>query len=94
MTIISAFWSDRLGLSQALASALMEAIELFHAEELTGRAVDASFLELSANASVVRPGSLPGEISLPDRTRIKWIEGYDLLAREACWVPWDVVHTD
>ena len=84
-----------LGLSQALASALMEAIELFHAEELTGRAVDASFLELSANASVVRPGSLSGgEISLPDRIRIKWIEGYDLLARETCWIPWDVVHTD
>jgi YcaO-like protein with predicted kinase domain len=84
-----------LGLSQALASALMEAIELFHAEELTGRAVDASFLELSANASVVRPGSLSdGEISSLDRTTIRWIEGYDLLARETCWVPWDVVHTD
>ena len=83
-----------LGLSQALASALMEAIELFHAEEPAGDTVDASFLELSANARVVRPGSLPGEISLPDRTRIKWIEGYDLLARETCWIPWDVVHTD
>ena len=22
------------------------------------------------------------------------MEGYDLLARETCWVPWDVVHTD
>jgi YcaO-like protein with predicted kinase domain len=84
-----------LGLSQALASALMEAIELFHAEEPVGRAVEASFLELSANARVVRPGLLSGgEISLLDRTRIKWMEGYDLLAREACWVPWDVVHTD
>ena len=84
-----------LGLSQALASALMEAIELFHAEEPAGRAVDASFLELSANARVVRQGLLSGgEISLPDRTRIRWIEGYDLLARETCWVPWDVVHTD
>lgn len=83
-----------LGLSQALASALMEAIELFHAEEPPGRAVEASFLELSGNARVVRPGLLSGEISLPDGARIRWIEGYDLLAREACWVPWDVVHTD
>src|SRR3954454_14847593 len=40
-------------LSQALASALMEAIELFHAEEPAGRTVDASFVELSANAPVV-----------------------------------------
>jgi ribosomal protein S12 methylthiotransferase accessory factor len=84
-----------LGLSQALASALMEAIELSHAEEPPGRAVEASFLELSENAGVVRPRLLSGdEISSLDRTRIRWMEGYDLLAREACWVPWDVVHTD
>jgi len=84
-----------LGLSQALASALMEAIELFHAEEPAGRVVEASFLELSENARVVRPGLLSGgEISSLDRARIRWMEGYDLRAREACWVPWDVVHTD
>ena len=84
-----------LGISQALASALMEAIELFHAEEPAGRAVEASFLELSANARVVRPGLLSGgEISLLDRAKIGWMEGYDPLARETCWVPWDVVHTD
>ena len=84
-----------LGLSQALASALMEAIELFHAEQPAGRVVDTSFLELSANARVLRPCLLSGsEISLPERTSIGWIEGYDLLAHETCWVPWDVVHTD
>ena len=84
-----------LGLSQALASALMEAIEIFHAEEPPGRAVEASFMELSAKACVVRPGLLSsGEISSLDRARMRWMEGYDLLARGACWVPWDVVHTD
>lgn len=84
-----------LGLSQALASALMEAIELFHAEQPAGRVVEASFLELSGNARVVRPALLSsGEIASLDRARMRWIEGYDLLAREACWVPWDVVHTD
>jgi YcaO-like protein with predicted kinase domain len=84
-----------LGLSQALASALMEAIEVFHGERLTERTVEASFPELSAKARVVHPGSLCGTgISFPDRTRIKWIEGYDLVSREACWVPWEVVHTD
>jgi ribosomal protein S12 methylthiotransferase accessory factor len=83
------------GLSQALASALMEAIELFHAEDPAGRIEDASFLELSANARVVRPGLLSsGEISWLDRTSMRWIEGYDLLARATCWVPFDVVHTD
>jgi ribosomal protein S12 methylthiotransferase accessory factor len=84
-----------LGLSQALASALMEAIELFHGEDLTERTVEASFPELSADTRVVHPGSLSSTgVSFPDRTRIRWIEGYDLLAREACWVPWEVVHTD
>lgn len=84
-----------LGLSQAFASALMEAIELFHAEQPVGRVVEASFLELSENARVVRPALLSsGEISSLGRARMRWIEGYDLLAREACWVPWDVVHTD
>lgn len=84
-----------LALSQALASALMEAIELFHGESLTGRTVEASFQELSAETRVVDPGSLCSTgISLPDRTKTRWIEGYDLLVREACWVPWEVVHTD
>jgi YcaO-like protein with predicted kinase domain len=84
-----------LGLSQALASALMEAIELFHGESLTDRTVVASFRELSAENCVIGPGQLCGTgIPLPDQARIAWMEGYDLLGREACWVPWEVVHTD
>ncbi|HEX7587607.1 MAG TPA: YcaO-like family protein [Anaerolineae bacterium] len=84
-----------IGLSQALASALMEAIELFHGENLTARTVVASFQEISAETCVVQPGSLCGTgCPLPDQTSIGWIEGYDLLGGEACWVPWEVVHTD
>jgi YcaO-like protein with predicted kinase domain len=84
-----------LGLSQALASAMMEAIELFHGEDLTGRTVVTSFRQLSAETCVVSPASLCGTgIPLPGRTEIAWIEGYDLLGREPCWVPWEVVHTD
>jgi YcaO-like protein with predicted kinase domain len=84
-----------LGLSQALASAMMEAIELFHGEDLTNRTVAASFQELSAKSCAVSPASLCSTgVPLPDEARIGWIEGYDLLGREACWVPWEVVHTD
>lgn len=84
-----------LGLAQALASAMMEAIELFHGEELTERTVLASFRELSAENCVVSTDSLCGTgIPLGEQTNIRWIEGYDLLGREACWVPWEVVHTD
>jgi YcaO-like protein with predicted kinase domain len=84
-----------LGLAQAFASALMEAIELFHGEDLLERAVVASFRELSADARVVSPCSLCGTgLPLPEQTEIEWIKGYDLLGREACWIPWEVVHTD
>jgi YcaO-like protein with predicted kinase domain len=84
-----------LGLSQALASAMMEAIELFHGEELTERTVSASFRELSAKARVASPASLCGTgHPLPDQTTIDWIEGYDLLKCETCWIPWEIVHTD
>ena len=84
-----------LGLSEALASAMMEAIELFHGEDLTERTVVASFRRFAAEACAVRPDSLSGTgISLPERTEIAWIEGYDLLDRAPCWVPWEVVHTD
>ncbi|RZN23280.1 YcaO-like family protein [Bradyrhizobium sp. Leo121] len=84
-----------LDLSQALASAMMEAIELFHGEDLTERTVVASFRQLSEEARVISPASLCGTgVPFPDRTEIAWIGGYDLLLREPCWVPWEVVHTD
>jgi ribosomal protein S12 methylthiotransferase accessory factor len=73
----------------------MEAIELFHGEDLVGRTVVASFRQLSAKTCVVSPDSLYGTgLPLPDQAEIAWIEGYDLLSREPCWVPWEVVHTD
>lgn len=84
-----------LGLSQALASAMMEAIELFHGENLAERTLVASFPQLSAETGAVSPGSLCGTgVPLPDQAEIAWIEGYDLLSRGPCWVPWEVVHTD
>jgi YcaO-like protein with predicted kinase domain len=84
-----------LSLSQARASALMEAIELFHGEDLSDRTLVTSFRELSVKARVVPPCSLCGTgVPLPDQAEIGWIEGYDLLGREPCWVPWEVVHTD
>jgi ribosomal protein S12 methylthiotransferase accessory factor len=82
-------------LSGALASATMEAIELFHGENLRERAIVASHRELSAATRTVSPASLRGTgLPLPEQTEIAWIEGYDLLGNGACWVPWEVVHTD
>jgi YcaO-like protein with predicted kinase domain len=82
-------------LSDALASATMEAIELFHGEDLSERTVVASYRELSAATPTVSPASLCGTgLPLPEQTEIAWMEGYDLLGGAACWVPWEVVHTD
>ena len=73
----------------------MEAIELFHAESLRGRAVDASFLELSANARVVRPACSPAAgfpLARPNQNKmdggIRSSRARDLLGSL------DVVHTD
>jgi YcaO-like protein with predicted kinase domain len=83
-----------LDLSQAQASALMEAIEGFHAEQVEdGRR--ASYRQLAATSAVVDPWRLcsAGRRFDPD-AEISWTEGFDLLRRELCWVPTDIVHTD
>lgn len=83
-----------LDLSQAMASALMEACETFHAEEI-GPCHRAGYRELARNNTVIDPDTLcPGVRPFDPSTSISWIEGYDLLRREACWVPAEIVHTD
>src|SRR5712671_6839446 len=74
-----------LDLPQAMVSALMEAAEGFHAEEV--RAVRrARYRDLAAGAAVVDPLTLcsTGRTFDPAAS-IDWIEGYDLWRRERCW---------
>jgi YcaO-like protein with predicted kinase domain len=83
-----------LDLAQAMTSALMEAIEGFHAEEV-GEGRHASYRQIAANQSIVDPLSLcttgrPFDVD----TTISWLEGFDLLRQEPCWVPAEIVHTD
>jgi YcaO-like protein with predicted kinase domain len=83
-----------LELPQAMASALMEACEGFHAEEI-GPCRHASYRELAKTGNVVDPATLcaggrPFDAAAP----IAWVEGYDLLRREPCWLPAEIVHTD
>jgi thiazole/oxazole-forming peptide maturase SagD family component len=84
-----------LTLDQAMASALMEAAENFHGEEISERFRFASRRALSAEAAVADTVRLcrTGR-PLDEDTVIPWIEGYDLLRREPCFVPADLVHTD
>lgn len=83
-----------LDLPQAMASALMEAAEGFHAEEIApGRL--ARYRDLAASDRVVDPAMLcPTGKPFDAAVAIPWIEGYDLLRHEPCWVPAEIVHTD
>src|SRR6202008_263287 len=71
-----------LDLAQAMTSALMEAIEGFHAQEV-GEGRRAPYRELAANHSVVDPLSLctTGR-PFDDASPISWLEGFDLLRQE------------
>ena len=92
---ISVFQGKGLDLAQAYASALMEAAEFYHGEDLDGRFLRASYDQLARAAIVVDPAALSSNGRPFDRDRpIEWIEGYDLLRHEPCWVPAEVVHTD
>jgi len=92
---VSASQGKGLDLPQAMTSALMEAIEGFHAEEI-GEGWRISYRDIAASGrAVVDPRALcatgrPFDASAP----ISWVEGFDLLQQAPCWVPAEVVHTD
>jgi YcaO-like protein with predicted kinase domain len=83
-----------LELPQAMASALMEACEGFHAEEI-GPCRVTSYRDLTAAETVVDPTSLsPGVMPFDADAPISWIAGFDLSRQEICWVPAEIVHTN
>ena len=80
---------------QARISAVMEAIDAWHAEDIFPRFHRAAYSALAAAHRVADPALLartarPFEPNVP----IDWIEATDLLAGGACWVPAECVHTD
>jgi ribosomal protein S12 methylthiotransferase accessory factor len=83
-----------LDLTQAMTSALMEAMEGFHAEEIRERR-RAAYSELVSSHVVVDPLTLctTGGLFAID-VAIDWLEGFDLLRHESCCVPAEIVHTD
>ena len=83
-----------LDLPQAMASALMEACEGFHAEDI-GPCRSAAYRDLVQRETVADPEMLcPGGRPFDLSAHIQWREGYDLLQRRFCWVPAEIVHTD
>ena len=83
-----------LDLAQAMASALMEAAEGFHAEEIAPTR-QAAYRGLARRETAVDPATLCGTGKPFDpAAEIGWIAGHDLLRREPCWLPAEIVHTD
>ena len=55
----------------------------------------AAYRDFARSATVVDPATLCAGVRQFDATAaISWIEGYDLLRQEPCWVPAEIVHTD
>jgi putative methanogenesis marker protein 1 len=83
-------------LDAAKASAAMESVELYHAENIRLPLRLSSYEDLRTSARVVDVAQLPqvkDGLFHKDR-RMLWIEGYDLLQREKLWVPYEMVTTD
>lgn len=80
----------------ARASALMEAIEHWHAEHIELPLRYDSARSLGRRAAVLDPRPLPtrkGVLFDLDRPCL-WIEGWELFAEEPCWIPFDLAHVN
>ncbi|GFE49718.1 hypothetical protein So717_14710 [Roseobacter cerasinus] len=85
-----------LSLAAAKASAIMEAVEGFHAEEIDLPLFEGRFDDVSMRGRVIDIKRLPfldGTAFHPDRP-IFWAEGRDLLSGDRVWLPSELVHTD
>ena len=85
-----------LSLAAARASAVMEAIEGFHAEEVDLPLVEGTYTTRAALGRVIDIDGLAflrGTVFRPDHPLL-WAEGVDLMSGDAVWLPSELVHTD
>ena len=83
-------------IAAAKASGIMEAIETWHAERidvpmLYGRTND--LVDAHRLVDVERLPQVSGS-GYDGQKRLMWVEGSDLAGGPACWVPYEMVHTD
>jgi YcaO-like protein with predicted kinase domain len=81
-------------LAAARVSALMEAVETHHAEQVALPGNLATYWSFRRAHPVVDVSKLPRLRTSRFRAdrRIPWIEGWDLMAGEPMWVPYETVH--
>ncbi|MCY6382852.1 YcaO-like family protein [Hoeflea prorocentri] len=82
--------------AQAKASALMEAVEIWHAEHFDRPMRFASLRELSGNHRVIDVDRLPGVVDgrFSESLRMLWADAQDLISGENLLVPFEMVHAD
>lgn len=86
-----------LTLDAARASALMEAIEGWHAENLIARTCFDRPSSLARRERTVQLAALPRTRALPpnlDELAIPWVLGFDIAKGEPTWVPHEAVALD
>lgn len=85
-----------LDLDAAKASALMESIEVWHAEQIALPLIYGSYAGLADHYPLADPDALQQTPSsyFTNDTRILWIEGNNLTDKKNIWVPFEMVHTD
>ena len=83
-------------LEHAKASALMESVEIWHAETFDAPLIYSSFADLSDRHSTIDVGKLPETANavFSDTLRILWAEAHELNSGETRLVPFDMIHTD
>ena len=93
---ISVSQGKGIQLAAAKASALMEAVETYHAERITLPLKLASYDELSRSHALVDVTRLPRSVDSRYRTGLPllWIEGRNLVDHTSLWVPHELVHTN
>jgi putative methanogenesis marker protein 1 len=85
-----------LDAASARASAVMEAVELHHAEHVTRPVLLQSYADLRRHRTVADPDelSLISDSLFSAHWPIPWIEGVDLVTDRPVWVPYELVHAD
>jgi ribosomal protein S12 methylthiotransferase accessory factor len=85
-----------IDLAAATASGLMEATELYHAENIERPLKLATHADMAASHALVDVDRLPRISMRPfDRTvRTLWVAGTDLMANQERWVPFESVRAD
>ena len=85
-----------LSLDHAKASALMEAVEIWHAETFDHPLIYSSFNDLRNSHSTINVARLPevrGAV-FTDALRVLWAESYELFSGEPRLAPFEMIHTD